>query len=454
MKIRSDLYLMEFLGMEEQVEDREQMAYRAFLQRARQPYPATYPTMRSWFGLNGLAVPGREQVYKIAFSLQLSLKELDGMLKKAIGEPGVQYHDYKEMIFAYGLQNHLAYGDALAMIDSFEGHFDSVVSLVRTHNTEQMMHQFEMNKGLSREEFLRWMVCNGSDFKGYSLTALDYLNKYKNIITEYIRSDARERLEALIQETDFDTWNARKRVKAAGTKYELVQKYIIYCRRRKKSSISEELINIVNELNHLSNPKNSFNIAVLSEAFDYGKLSSEIPALTEKQLSDLLNLPLQKEREIKAGMAENALKNLPGNAPCPSWIGDFIASCTSGGKKPAFAFQAERWIKRFRKNHRRRCHLIRRRDFLPMILYVAQRRYRDEINERGREYCQEDARSFFVNMANDTFAACGMEKINEQYSFDALLLSCFGPEDMYSLYELVESGSDPNHSHAREKEEI
>lgn len=87
-----------------------------------------------------------------------------------------------------------------------------------------------------------------------------------------------------------------------------------------------------------------------------------------------------------------------------------------------------------------------------MILYVAQRRYRDEINGRGQEYRQEDARTFFVNMANDTFAACGMEKINEQYSFDALLLSCYGEEDMYSLYELTESGKD--HAPAKEKEEI
>lgn len=451
MKIRSDLYLMKFLGLEKHLENREQMAYREFLQRARQPYPATYPTMRSWFGLNGLAVPGREQVYRIAFSLELSPEKLNDLLTKAIGEPGVQYSDYKEVIFTYGLQNHLSYDEALAMIDSFEGQFESVDSLVRTHNTEQMMNQFEMNKGLSREEFIQWMVCNGSDFKGYSLTALDYLNKFKDIITEYIRIDARERLEVLIQETDFDVWYARKKMKTFGTRYELVQKYIIYCKKRKKSIISDELLNMINELNRFSNPENSFNTTVLSEAFDYGKLRPEVPALTEKQLSDLLNLPLQKEREIKAGIAENALKNLPGNAPCPPWIADFISSYTNGGKRPVFVFQADQWIKKFRKNHRRRCHLIRRKDFLPMILYVAQRRYRDEINEQGQEYHQEDARSFFVNMANDTFAACGMEKINEQYPFDALLLSCFGPEDMYSLYELVESGADSSYLKGREE---
>lgn len=439
MNIHSDLYLLQFLEIEPDMEDSRRMAYQMFLKKAKKPYPATYPTMRRWFGLDGVSVPGREQAYKIAYSLEMSLEELSSFLTRGLEEVGIQYNDYKEVILAYGLQNSLSYQEALVMIDSFEGQFESVTSLVRTHNTNQMMNQFEVNKGLPRREFVQWMVQNGSHFKGYSLTVLDYLKKYKDIIIGYIHRDARERLDTLLRETNFELWQTGRR-KPFRTKYEAVGKYIKHCRRQKNPGVSDDLLAVINELNNLSRPENSFNTRILSEVYDFDGVRNGGVMMSEKHLSDLLNLPIQKEREIKAGIAENALKSIPGKNPCPRWIADFIAEYTLGRIKPVSVSQAKKWIAGFRKEHHRRCRLIQRRDLLPMILYVAQRRYTDGLNRRG-EYQQEAAKTYFVEIANATFAACGMEKINEQYPFDAMVLSCFQPEEMYSLYEVAESAA-------------
>ncbi|MDO4168259.1 MAG: hypothetical protein Q4D32_12715, partial [Eubacteriales bacterium] len=121
MNIRSDLYLMSILEIPEEIEDRGKTSYRRFLEKARKPYPATYPTMRRWFGLHGFTTPNREQAYGIAFSLELSPEELNNLLTKGLLETGVQYNDYKEIIFLYGLANHRSYEEALGMIDEFEG---------------------------------------------------------------------------------------------------------------------------------------------------------------------------------------------------------------------------------------------------------------------------------------------------------------------------------------------
>lgn len=100
--------------------------------------------------------------------------------------------------------------------------------------------------------------------------------------------------------------------------------------------------------------------------------------------------------------------------------------------------EAEEWLKSFRVENHRRCKACQRKDLLPMILYVAQCRYTEENNRQYKEYEQNSAKEYFVNMANATLSSCGMTPINEKYKLDMVLLSTYQKDDMYSYSEVVE----------------
>lgn len=401
---------------------------------------ASLPTMRRWFGINGYAEPGREQIYEICFALSLSGEDAEEFLRMGIHEPGVQFNDYQEIIYLYCLENHLSWETAQNLLEQFENSWDSSIQFEQTHSTNQLMKQFSMKKGESTDQFMQWMSVNAASFKGYSKTALDYFNTYHSIIVKYVRMDAAERLDALLKETDFLHWVRKKRILPVKNQGELVRKYIRYVQRRRFMSISEDLLDNIRELNKIANAESDSSQSILSGIFTTGNAySSVIGNMTGKHLSDLLNLPVQMERAIRAEKALAELKEQKGNLKCPQWIQDFIAEYTKGKEVPDTNAAAKEWLSHFCTEHKRRCRLIQRQDILPMVLYVAQRQYTDKMGENGTEYYQESAKSLFVEMANVTLSSCGMSVLNPDFQLDAILLACFQPEEMYSYEELLDT---------------
>ena len=74
--------------------------------------------------------------------------------------------------------------------------------------------------------------------------------------------------------------------------------------------------------------------------------------------------------------------------------------------------EAKEWIASYRKENKRRCLQIQRQDILPLILYVAQHRYLEEIGQDMSSYCQQDALELVRTLADSTLAACNMSRLN------------------------------------------
>lgn len=67
--------------------------------------------------------------------------------------------------------------------------------------------------------------------------------------------------------------------------------------------------------------------------------------------------------------------------------------------------EAKEWIASYRKENKRRCLQIQRQDILPLILYVAQHRYLEEIGQDMSSYCQKDALELFRTLADSTLGS-------------------------------------------------
>ena len=401
---------------------------------------ASLPTMRRWFGINGYSQPTREQVYEICFALSLSGEDAEEFLRMGIHEPGVQFNDFHEVIYLYCLENCLPWETAQDILRKFEDSLDSATEFVQTHSTNQLVKQFAHKKGESLERFMDWMLANAASFKGYSKTALDYFNKYHSLIVKYVRMDAGERLDGLLIETDFVYWAKKRRFFAGKNQGELIRKYIRYAQKRNSAGISKDLLDNIRELNKIANADSNSSQNILSEIFSIrNKHSAVVGNMTGKHLSDLLNLPVQMERAIRAEKAMADLSGKDGILQCPRWIQGFIAEYTKGKEIPDTVAAAREWIAHFRAEHKRRCRLVQRQDILPLVLYVAQRQYIDKMGENGMEYYQESAKSLFVEMANVTLSSCGMSALNPGFQLDALLLACFQEEEMYSYEDLIDA---------------
>ena len=155
-------------------------------------------------------------------------------------------------------------------------------------------------------------------------------------------------------------------------------------------------------------------------------------------MSDLLNIPLQIERAMRADKAASEMEKLKKEAPCPVWIKDFICNYTKGKVNIDTVREASAWIGHFRTEHKRRCKMVQRKDILPMVLYVSQRKYLDTISGNMIYYNKEQAEKYFVEMANATLSSCGMAALTPAFQLDALLLACFQPNEMYSYSDILD----------------
>ena len=142
-----------------------QTAYQKFYQTLdKKILPASIPTMKRWFGIDGHAMPSREQIFILAFSLKLSPQECGNYLTRGLWQPSFQINDYQETIYLYGLENHLVYEQCQLMMEDFEKNLENDIQLSQTHSTQELMAQYQRNKHLSYHDFLDWMAENASYF--------------------------------------------------------------------------------------------------------------------------------------------------------------------------------------------------------------------------------------------------------------------------------------------------
>lgn len=444
--------MLPFMGDQPVTPEVRKRAYREFQERSGGSVSASVPTMQKWFGIGGYSRPRRSQVYEIAFALHLGREELDTLLTAGLHEPAVQINDYTETVFAYGLENGLDYDECAGMIQEFEQNLGENFTVCHSQNTQELLKEFQSKKGLPKDEFMDWMAERADAFKGYSITARNYLLKFRHTICKSVRKDMQEYLEELLSEAGYDSWRGRRRFRPDECG-EGIRKFI-YENRGLPEDIRKEILHLVQYIYF----EEDTNTLLLSEVYspsrhmeyhftNLGKWE-KLGRMTEKHLSDLLNVAIQKERDIRTAQAEAVLRRNYDSAKsgrCPEWIVTLIGEYMSGqlkgsvpGNRELSVQEALGLISKYRREHRRRCVLLERSDLLPLVLYIAQHRYLESIGFNMVNYVQVEAKKEFVVLAEQTLAACSMAKISEEYELDALLLTCFQEDDMYSYSEILE----------------
>lgn len=432
------------LNSETITEDHRRDAWLIFKERTNSKAIASLPTMRKWFGIVSYARPHREHIFEMALEMKLGREKTQEYLMHGILEPSYQINDYQEMIYLYGIDNELTFEECQKMIAHFETQLDVDVEILQTKKTSVMQEQYEKCKTVSKEEFLLWMADNAEFFKGYSKTTLEYFVQYKMEIVKYIRGDALAELEELLRETDYDEWKSKKLFSKKSDK-ELLSQYISLNQKRKKNKMSQSLMGNVLELSQLAYSDYDNNALILSEVFapNLKGASSCIPGssikgMSAKHLSDVVNVSVQKERAIRVAQGLRLLGRLSDAEECPEHIVALVQEYSKGKENVATVAEAKEWLSHFQKEQKRRQLLIQRSDILPLVLYVAQRRYMETVNNELVCYNAEDARSYFVNLANSVLNACNMAVISEQYELDMALLVCFQEKDFFNYSDILE----------------
>lgn len=430
-------------------------AYLLFYRTYRAKNVASRVTIKKWFGLDGYARPKRKQIFRLAFAMHLKEAELQEYLMMGIRQPGIQINDYREMLYLYALEKNLSYEECLDMIRVFEIQMYRDTVFAQSTHTRRLWNMYRMNCDKTREQFLSWMCKNAGFFKGYSKVALKHFMDVKSEMLQYIRINAREQLLRLLEETDFYDWAAQNDID--GENYgENISRYIKNISRRKeKGVLTEELKAEILELNWIAHSSRDKTTDLLAELYSTAmesdknilekgrirykdrkrfRLPGEIFFMTDKYISQIVGIAQQKEKEIRLSQALVSLEDMEG--VCPEWVRELLAGY--GIKPPEEVKQAREVLCKAVRTQEQRCHLVQREDLLPLIHYVAQRRYERMLQEQGTAYQCEEARIFFIEMADRIFAECQMAPVNEEYHLDYLLLSCYGEDYMYSLADIIE----------------
>lgn len=414
-------------------------AFQIFRERTKEKRIASVQTMKKWFGLGGYTEPERKQIFEIAFALQFSAEELNSYLTEGIFAPAIQVNDYQETIFWYGLENNLDYDMCMEMIHSFQQHMAMDIQISHSYHTGELLRQFELKRHLPKSIFMEWMIDNASVFKGYSNTTLNYLIKYKKTILNQARKDAKDSLKIMLLDTDYAFWRSKRRFHKKN-EGEMIRKYIYHnykLSQKQRKEILEQVSLVYFE--------EDSNARLLSELYvSHVKMRnsrhSPIRRMTEKYLSDLFNIATQKEREIRTAQAESYLEaGKDTESLCPDWIVSLIQEYAAGEMPESVTVGwAKQWLRQYRREHKRRLVQVERADILPFVQYVAGHQYMASIEQRLEDYVMEDAREQFVELAEQTLAACNMAKFSEDYELDAILLNCFQKEEWYLYSEMLE----------------
>lgn len=457
-----DIFLMEkMLGEnirtefsdEKRIDDLRQEAFRELRRRLGGQRVAAWPTIQKWLGISGKTVPGREHIFRLGLALGLTQEEISEYLRRGIGEPDFQMNDYREVIFLYGCEHNMSYEGALDMIEEFEANMPFNTTIIHHNYTDGLAGRCRIKCRLDREEFLEWMLKNAGEFKGYSMTALEYFRSYKREILQEVKVDAKKQMNELLKQTTFDAWVKSRRF-TSQRKEKLILRYFAAISKRKDEVISSSLKANILELLEMSKISVDSNTELLAElyadinnkCYNYNanntngankkRMPLDVNLMNDKYLSQLLKTGIHKEKSLRLTMLYNQLRVLPEGQSCPREVWQELVEYGYRGECLAEASMLE-WLDEKRKQQGRRCHVIQRKDLLPLILCVAQKRYLKSIADY--HYQAEDAKKVFVSLANMTLSACNMETLKpDEYEFDALLCLCYQPSEMFFLSDVLE----------------
>ena len=445
--VRFDSFIIEKMGYdcreEDDMEKIRHQAFREFRKRMGRQNVASMPTMRRWFGMNGYRKPSREQVYEICFALKLNREQTEEYLMKGLGEPSFQINDYQELIFLYGLENHRTFQECIRMMERFEHSLDVNYSTSKTHSTKELRNQFEASKHMEVNDFLLWMLDRADWFKGYSQTTLDYFHAYKKNIIEEIRKEEKTRLDELLGEAGYNRWISERKEKTEPNSRESIEKFVKNYEKSSSYNVSESLGNAILELAKDVYSDKYTNVRLISEVFEPGEIEQEgkekisarfVKTVSEKYLSDLFRMPEHREMSIRIAQAKRKLAELPQEDACPDWAISLIGEIYREPLEVTTTGQGLQILEKAKLENGRRCLAVQRGDLLLLIHKVAQQRY---LRENKEEYRKSEAGKVFCDMANATMNACCMAELSEEYEMDAILLACYGEEEMYSFNDVL-----------------
>lgn len=428
-------------------EKKRELAYQNCYQTIKKENVVSRSILRKWFGLGGESYPKREQIFHLALAVHFTVDELQEYLMEGILEPGLQLNDYREMIFLYGLEHDQSYQECLDMITLLERYVNQdTVILQRTH-TAQLREYYQQHRKLSKEAFLRSLCEHAEYFKGYSRVALKHFIALKSEIIQYVQENAMRELERALDTVGYRRWAKENDVKVPDK--EAVQRFVKNVSRRKDASMKEADRKAISNLMRLVYTEKEKNSDLLKEVYssvldEYGnrKKTKDTDAayaagllMDEKDLSELLGIAEQKEREIKLAQALSCVEGIEDKKKeCPEWIKAMLSHYKL--KAANTVGEAEKVLEKQLRYQHQRCHLLQRRDLLPFIHYVAQMRYDSE----NHEYNMHEAMDWFIAFANDILADCQMALINEKYQIDSFFLASFGATQSYSMADLLEEG--------------
>lgn len=411
-------------GTTQEQEKIRREAYHTFLQKIQGERPASFPTIRRWFGIHSVVVPAREQIFHIAFCLGLDVETVDHYLMAGIRQPSFQINDYTEMIAMYGLENKWDWEKYQQAVEEYEKGLDEDIEILHEPNTQWLFHQFEYVKALDEEQFMYWMWDHSGIFKGYSKTAQEYLTKYRELVLAGMRNEAETNLRFLLAESGFQTWKKKRIHWKSANELEQIKKYLRFNEHSKNRDISEHLAKNILELAKMAYSETGQNTKLLSELFEASHIT-----MTHKYLSDLFHIPERNEMHIRTRQAIRKLENCSEAEACPQEIAELIDQFGKGKVEIRSAGEAKEWLEEFDSEGRRRRLIVKRSDLLPMICYVAQQQYRVKLADALENYNQSEAQKLFLDMANAVLIACNMPAIDEKYSYDRQLLQSFQEEE-------------------------
>ncbi len=414
----------EMAAGEGEKETRKQ-AYQAFRKAVKGVQPADLHTMRRWFGLDGVSSPNRETVFRIALALQLSTEKTQDYLRKGLLLPGIQVNDHREFIYLYGIEHHLDWHMCQDMIAFYERHLPEAVSLLDEKCTQKLWDFYDTIRQLEPEDFLFEMGKKASYFKGYSKNVLEHYLHIQEELKELMRQEAAQQLESLLQSRSFTKWCEKNHISSDRIREEeVILHYLQNEGRRVRPAISREETEDFRMMARKAYGKGVYQSDILTEIYaaampngrdKKGKYQKDrandigIRLISDKYLSDLLHIAQQKEREI------NLLQQ-------------FYQS--SGEEQNKILGKL--------RHQKQRCHIIEREDLLPLLHYLAQKKYTLKMDKEKNGYQKDAAVKYFTDMANTVLEACQMEPLDRHYRLDALLLSSFTEEEMFTISDMIE----------------
>ena len=417
---------------------------------------AAIQTIQKWFGIRNYTVPDRETVFQICFALHLSEKEVSEYLTKGIREPDFQINDYRETIFLYCFHNGMDYEAALRLIEDLERRIPLDITLNQHNNTNDLVRDYYVNCDLERDEFFAWMLERAEEFKGYSMTALEYFKLLKSEILLEVKEDAQRELDEHLKATDFYEWEKARHL-SVKKRRKHIPRYVRFASDRKENCLSETEAEHILELCEMSYININSNSELLVQLFDNvstrirnyktnnrGKLKKSrfpinINLMNDKRLSDMLNVMIHRDRLIHYSLAACRLEQMDDRQECPENIKKILLEYRCDNEECQTVGTALAWLKKQKINEKRRCVLIQRNDILPMVQCVAIKRYSKQLGE-SEDYVATEAREGFVRQANLILASCHMEPLNaEKYEMDAALFQCYQEDDYYYFADVLEA---------------